>query len=224
VSTTLPAARPTPRRVALALLALTWGCTEPPPPSYQAGIRVESDPGQPLSGAHVSISGTPLGSSDERGSLLVSLTGSPGDVVALDVTCPDGHRAPEQPLSVALRQVAQDGRRPEFRVRCQPLTRTLMVAVRAPNTQNMPLRYLGREIARTDATGTAHALLRVAPGETVTVSLDTSSHEILLPQNPQRTLTMPERDEVVLFDQVFNKPKKHQRRSKTEVPSGPIRI
>jgi hypothetical protein len=212
-------------RRALALVALTAACSEAPPPRFEVALRVESDPGQPLAGARISSAGAVLGSSDERGALSLALAGTPGQVVNLTVTCPEGHRAPPEPLTVALRQLAQDGRRPEFRVRCQPLMRRLVVAVRTHNGADLPLRYLGREIARTDAAGAAHALLRVSPGETVTVSLDTREGDraLLLPANPQRTLTMPARDEIVLFDQAFSSPKKHRRR-KVQLPSGPIRI
>ena len=83
--------------------------------------------------------------------------------------------------------------------------RSLVVAVRAKNGPNLPVKYLGRELARTDAEGVAHALLKVAPSEQVTLVLDTSdpAHERLRPKNPEYTLVMRARDEVAVFDQTF---------------------
>jgi hypothetical protein len=48
-------------------------------------------------------------------------------------------------------------------------------------------------------------LLKVAPGEDLILSLDTSApeHQALRPKSPTLKLTMPDHDEVMLFDQPF---------------------
>jgi hypothetical protein len=102
-----------------------------------------------------------------------------------------------------------------------------VVAVRAVRGPDLPLYYLGREIARTDRHGAAHALLMAAPGDTLSLTLDTSApqHAQLMPQRPELRLTMPEHDDLVVFDQAFTLPKPKPRpRKPPELPSLPQRI
>jgi hypothetical protein len=204
------------RRVALTRLARVAGlacglsaCTPAQGPRYEIVVRVESDPGRPLAGTRLSRGGALLGTSDARGVIALSLAGAAGEAVELEAACPSGHRSPEKPLRVVLRPLAEQGRKAEYHVACPPLLRSLVVSVRAQNGPGLPVKYLGREIARTDGSGAAHALLKVMPEETVTVTLDTSApeHAALMPQNPELKLTMPARDDVVLFDQTFTRPK-----------------
>ena len=54
-------------------------------------------------------------------------------------------RAPDAPLAITLRTRAEEGRRPEVRVRCAPLVRSVVGAVRAENGPNLPVKYLGKE-------------------------------------------------------------------------------
>jgi hypothetical protein len=202
------------------------GCKASASPKYEFLVRVESDPNVPLAGAQLARHGQPLGTSDKKGLIALSIAGVPGETVELDTTCPKGHRAPERPLAITLRALAEEGKRPEYRVSCAPLVRTLVVAVRAENGPHLPVKYLGKEIARTDDAGAAHALLHVSPGDTLTITLDTSGAEAehLLPKNPELRLTAQERDDVVLFDQTFTR--EHERKPKTKhtVSKGPIKM
>jgi hypothetical protein len=209
--------------VVLALLGVA-SCTAAASPQYELFVRVESDPGVPLAGAQVSRHGVPLGTSDKKGVIALSVAGTPGEEVELETTCPAGHAPPNTPLSITLRTLAEEGRRPEYHVSCAPLVRSLVVSVRAQNGPRLPVKYLGKEIARTDNAGAAHALLKVRPGETVTISLDTSAPERsgLMPQNPELKLTAPARDDVVLFDQAFTEAKKAKREKR--VKRGPVPI
>jgi hypothetical protein len=204
----------------LAILLIA-SCAKAPAASYGVSVRAESDPQKPLAHVRITSRGAPLGETDADGLLRFALTGSAGDVVPLETQCPEGHRSPK-PLSVVLRPLA-DGR-PEFRVACQPLTRAIVVAVRAQNGVDLPLRYLGQEIARTDGSGAAHALLDVPPGETVTLTLDTSAQAKLMPQHPELKVVVPERDEIVVFDEKFKLPKPPHKKRPPPEPTGPQRI
>lgn len=193
--------------VAAAACLVSSACARVEPPPHQVLVRVESEPGQPLAGATLSRGVDVLGKSASSGEIALGLRGDAGEVVELLATCPSGFRTPEKPLAIALRPLAQSARKPEYKVSCPPLMRSLVIAVRAPNANNVPLRYLGKEIARTDGSGTAHALLNVSPGEMITVTLDTTGeeHAALMPQQPELKLSMPEHDEVALFDQAFTR-------------------
>jgi hypothetical protein len=208
----------------LAASALLAGCSASQAAPFEVIVRVESDPGEPLTGVSIARDGRTLARSDAQGLASLQLQGARGEQVALQVTCPSGHRSPGKPLAVALKPLL-DGRRPEYHVSCPPLLRSVVVAVRAQNGPNLPVRYLGKEIARTDAAGACHALLKVAPGETVTLTLDTSAQESgkLLPHNPELRLTVPERDEVVVFDQTFTRAAEPSPR-RTKKAHGPTRI
>jgi hypothetical protein len=187
------------------LLGVVFGCTPPEAPRYAVAVRVESDPGQPVDGANVSSAGKALGKTDARGLAVLALTGELGAQVALNVRCPEGFRQPSEGVSVILRPAEPNTPAPEYRVMCPPSLRSLVVSVRAPNAVNVPLRHLGKELARTDAQGAAHALLKLPPGQDLNLVLDTSApeHHALRPRSPSFKLTVPDRDDVVLFDQAF---------------------
>jgi hypothetical protein len=167
-------------------------------------VLAERDPGVPLAGVRLALAGKPVANSDANGRARVSLHGQPGDVFELTVRCPEGFSSPP-PIAVVLRPLAEASKIPEYRAPCAPRTRSLVVAVRAERGPNLPLRYLGREIARTDASGAAHALLEVEPDRPLRFVLDTSApeHAQLRPQDPELKLIMPGRDEVALFEQTF---------------------
>jgi hypothetical protein len=209
----------------LLALALT-ACTEQAQPVFSLQVRVESDPGTPLPGAVLSRAGKQVGQSDAQGLIPLHLSGALGESLTLDVSCPSGFRAPGKPLTVSLRSLIDDKHRPEYRVTCAPELRNLVVTVRAPLAVGVPLRYLGKEVARTDQDGTAHALLRLPPGESVDLLLDTSApeHEGLRPQNPELKLVVPERDDVVLFEQQFRLEQKAEPKARRARPKGPTRI
>jgi hypothetical protein len=196
-------------------------------PNYELTVRAESDPGVPLANVTLSRDGHKIGTTDATGRIAIALTGAPGATVPLTVTCPPGYRSPREPLSALLRALPAGSPKPEYRVTCQPELRSLVISVRAQNGAGLPLKYLGKEIARTDAQGAAHALLKVAPGESVNLVLDTSAPEAqqLRPQNPELRVTVPERDDIVVFEQAFTLPKaKPTRREKKAEPQGPLRI
>ncbi len=201
------------------------GCAEgSPKQQYEFVIRIQGDPGQPLAGATLYRGGEKLGASDTRGTITLAARGSEGESLAFDVRCPEGHRAPGKPLSIVLRRSSQRDRRPEYVVSCPPLKRTLVVAVRADNGPNLPVRHLGREIARTDASGAAHVLLETEAEDSLELTLDTSEHAGLRPSNPSARFAVSARDEVATFNQKFESLKPKTSAVARRAPRGPRRI
>lgn len=178
-------------------------CVAAKPQRTSVMVRAEADPGVPLAAVAVLMDGRKLGTSDVNGALPLALEGPLGETLRLDVSCPSGHRLASSPLRVVLRPV--DGRAPEYRISCPPSRRWVVVAVRAKNAVNVPLRYLDNVIGRTDKDGIAHGLVALAPGERAKFVLDTSAseHKYLRPQSPVLQLTVPDRDEVVMLEQPF---------------------
>lgn len=219
-------------RVALVAFAATAACATASsgaggPQRFEVDVRVESDPGKPLESVGILQGPAELGRSAADGTVRVALQGRNGDVVSLHVACPENYASPDKPLSVTLRPLV-GASTPQYRAQCEPLLRTLVVAVRAKGGADVPIKHMGREIARTDADGTAHALLKVPPTEQVTLVLDTTAqpHERLRPKSPEFTLVMPARDEVAVFEQTFSEAAPPVVRAKPRQPkvNGPIKI
>lgn len=205
---------------------LASACTAAPAPIYPVTVHVESDPGVPLAGASVVSAGNARARSDDQGVAYLTLEGEAGARIPLLVQCPKGFRQPSEALSVVLRAEEPGAPAPEYAVRCPPSLRSLVVSVRAQNAAGVPLLRLGRELVRTDDQGAANALLKLSPGEDLTVVLDTSApeHATLRPRNPSLTLTMPDRDDIVLFDQPFtvDPPRRHTRAAAVHGPPRPL--
>jgi hypothetical protein len=172
---------------------------------FELAVRVESDPGKAIAAARLYQGGTIAAHTAADGIARVVLTGHNGDNVMLRVACPEGYVSPSKPLSISLRPLVSHGLTPTYHASCQPLLRTLVVAVRVKGAAgtNLPLKHLGLEIARTDAEGTAHALLEVPPTESVTLVLDTTDAQRLRPKSPEFRVIMPAHDRIAVFDQAF---------------------
>ncbi len=187
---------------------LVLGCSEPPPQAeeYQLGLTIYGDPGKPVAGARVSQGARPIAESDAEGRVAISSSGSEGQVLAFQVHCPEGYRSPPQPISVVLKRVAESDRRPEYQAHCEPLLRTAVVAVRAEHGPDLPVLYLGREVARTDSSGAAHFMLKSPPDDSIEITLDTSQYPKLRPHNPSARFQVAQRDDVFVFEQTFRAP------------------
>jgi hypothetical protein len=199
--------------------------TEPPPSSHYAFlVHVVSDPGKALAGATVTSGGKVLGTSGADGLVRLEAGGTEGTRLSLQVTCPEGHKAPAEPLSIVLRTVSEREKRPEYPVACTPMNRSVVVAVRADGGPNLPVLYLGHEVARTDESGAAHVKLDVAPGETLEIVLDTSAVPGLRPSSPSARFRIGNQDEVFVMNQTFEAPKHKVAKKKPPPPEGPIEI
>lgn len=191
---------------------------EPPPPApYEVVVKVDSDPGRPLPGADVLLQNTRVASTGTDGSATLKLKGTEGETMLFQIKCPEGFQSPSKPIAVTLRRIASPSVRPEYAASCPPATRTIVVAVRAENGPNLPVLYLGREVAKTDESGAAHVLLTLKPDDTFQLMLKTDGEggERLRPQNPMATFVVKGVDDVLTFDQAFVVERKRVR------PSGP---
>ena len=194
---------------------------------YELVVRVESDPGKPLAGAEIFYESRRIGSSGEDGQVMVAVKGVEGSVLRFLVRCPAGYTSPAATLQVKLRRSSDSSRRPEYSATCAPLSRTLVVAIRSGRGANLPVRYLGQEIARTDEAGTAHVVFRGAPSDKLELVLDTTQAPALRPQNPSARFEIPQRDDIQLFDQDFvvERPRrKGGGGSRPTKSNGPVRI
>lgn len=189
-------------------LATVFGCAvrANEPKTYGISVLVEADPQTPLAGAVVLRDGVNLATTGANGRATVQLRGAEGELIQVNVRCPAGYTSPSLPLEISLRSQAGTERLPSYRVSCPPETRNVVVAVRATNGADLPVRYLGKEVARTDASGAAHVALRLRPGERFELSLDTAPKPTLLPKSPSAVFVTPDHDELLVFEQRFTAP------------------
>jgi hypothetical protein len=168
-------------------------------------VRVERSPGEPLAGAVVGAGDLRPTTTNKEGRAMLTLVGKQGQRAELTVRCPEGYRSPPGPVPVTLERFEDDTKAPEYEytVRCPPIMRRIVVAVRADNGSNLPVLCMNQVVARTDVAGAAHFTAEVSPGARFEVSLDTSDRPELHPQNPSTTFSAPEDDAVLLFDQPF---------------------
>jgi hypothetical protein len=194
--------------------------------TFNVAIQVESDVGVPLAGARILRDNREQGVTAADGGLRLALKGHEGDVAALRVACPEDYASPDAAISISLRTLAGSNSVPRYKAMCPPLLRSLVVAVRTQHASGLPVTFRGREIARTDQTGTTHVLLRVPPKEQIALTLDTSAEPHLRPKNPELTVDMPPQDKIVLFDKTFTReqpPAPKVRRSAPK-PVGPVKV
>ncbi len=220
-------------RGAAILLALGGGGAPALPEVVHMPVTfvAESDPGEPLAGVRITAGEHDLGLTDERGTIASALDGPPGSRVPIAAACPEGHReaAPVAPI-VVQPAMTLSGAIDELRVRirCAPTERTVALLVHTHGEADVPVRALGREVARTGPGGVAHAVLRVAPGTTVRASLDLSERADLEGAAIEHIVEVGDRDEVVVLDQALTRRARrstHRRRAEpeasVEAPSDP---
>jgi hypothetical protein len=188
-------------------------------------VKVTGDPDQAVKGAKVLYTGKPIATTDEKGLAKLDLTGREGDSYAVTISCPQGYTSPTKGETITVRRQTDPSKLPEYDVTCEPSSRTVVVTVRADNGANLPVLYLGREVARTDSSGAAHVLLKdVKRDDSVALTISTAGkgQEDLRPQNPTANFTIKGQDDVFLFDQPFTLEKKKAKA--VWRPSGPKKI
>ena len=186
--------------------SLSSGCSPASPRMFwqEAIVRVESDPGVPLASAAVLFDGKRLTETNVDGSARLRMAGREGDVFRIGVVCPDGFNAAGAPdFDVVVQSTESATRVPEFSSRCGRATRRAVVALRASNGPNLPVLYLGKPVAKTDASGAATVALDVRPGSDVELVLDTHAAKKIHPQNPVLGFKAEDKDDVVFLDQAF---------------------
>jgi hypothetical protein len=194
--------------LALAVTACQGLDVKPQPP-FELLVHVESDPGRALAGAVAVVNGRERGTTQADGRARLSFVGNEGDTFDLWVRCPEGYTSPTKPVAASLRRLAEPSRLPEYDATCPPNQRAVVVAIRADNGANLPILYLNREVARTDASGAAHVLLPAKPGDSFELMIGTGErgNEKLRPQNPSQPFIVRGQDEVFLFEQRFTRDK-----------------
>jgi hypothetical protein len=182
------------------------GVSAPPKPPLEVVVRVESDPNQPLAGAEVVFNGKVIATTDDEGGAKLSLQGNEGDAYEVNVRCPDGFQSPTKSLVIPLHRLVDNSMPPEYDVQCPPTKRTAVVAIRAENGANVPVVYLGRVLARLDASGAATVMLEnLDADQSFDLTLDTSEkgNEQLRPQSPSNSFSLKSGDDVLSWDAKF---------------------
>lgn len=166
-------------------------------------FSVTTDEGEPLPAVSVRLDDEEVGVTNARGSLRSVVHGFPGELREVHVSCPKDYAAPDKAPTVHLRQVMDASgtiAASEVRLTCTPKTRAVALVVRTPGLANVPVMVYGREIARTDKEGTAHALVKSEPKKDLRVVLDTSAYPRVLPANPHMDVRVGTTDDVVVFN------------------------
>ena len=193
----------------LLFVFVLGGCSkvvgEEPTYTFDLTVRVASDDAAPVARAQIVTGWAAPVTTDADGEAPVRVVGHDGDRRSFDVRCPKDFQSPATPLVVTLHRVAEGSRRPLYEATCTPLTREVVVAVRLEHGANLPVEYLGEEVARTDASGAAHFVVHAVPGEPFRVSVNTEQDEDLRPVNPQREMSVGAADDIVVFDQKFSR-------------------
>jgi hypothetical protein len=186
----------------LPLAALGCNLKPEPIPPFEIVVRVSSDPGHPLPGATVMKGGKEGPQTGIDGKVSVKIAGMEGETVDLMIRCPADYVSPTRPISVLLRRNTGT-KLPEYETACPPAMRHLVVAVRADNGGNLPVKVLDRVVGYTDPNGAFTYALPLRPGDGIEMVLDTTNAPLLSPKNPSTLLTMKAYDDVVTFDQKF---------------------
>jgi hypothetical protein len=191
-----------------------------PPSAFPVTVVTRESGQQPLAGVRLFRGKTEVGTSDANGYVTLDLKGAEGSTVSLSVRCPEDFASPEKPITVGLRKMTAGSPRPLFDAECVPVSRSIVVGVRAENGPNLPIVRLNRTIGRTDAFGFAHLLVQAAPEEQVTLTLDTSANSALKPASPALTFVAQDRNEMVLLDHKFTivRPAVRNAKPKPNVP------
>jgi len=182
------------------------GVAPAPDHPFPLAVLVTSDRGRPVARAKAVLKARTVGTTDSDGFVKVEVVGSESDTIALSIQCPEGFQSPEQPIVVGLRRLAPGSPPPKFEARCTPLIRTTVVGLRTEKGRSLPILYLGRQVALTDASGAAHFLLPLKPNEHVELTVSTAEKgaERLRPKNPRLTFISKDQDDVVLLEQRFS--------------------
>jgi hypothetical protein len=187
--------------VGLALFGAT-GCSSPPAPPATVFIRVLDETKAPVLGAQIVTRGEVVTATDKDGHAEISLTGREGTSFEVEVRCPALYRSPGAPL-VVRRMLTNEA--PEYVARCSRLRHTLAVTIHTTGGSNMPILHLGKEVARTDETGTARVVIEGQVQERIDLTIDTSDPKFakLHPQNPLASFEIGQKDDAQAFEMKF---------------------
>ena len=178
--------------------------------TFPIALTAATDDGEPLADVEFSLAeGALTGKTDQNGLLQLTVDRPEGTVLPVKATCPEGYdEAPSlSPLTLRSFQPLQ-GATADIRlsIECTPSYRTVAVLVRAPDIGDLPILVNEIEKTRTDASGAAHLVAPLPARTSFRVTIDTTSRPDIRPISPSRAFTVPESDEIFVFDQVFQVP------------------
>ncbi len=189
---------------------------DPPPPPFEVDIIVSQDKDVPLADASIQRNNREVGKSDAKGKAVLKITGAEGDSFDLYVKCPTGYASPDRPVTIRLQRLAE-GRAPEYPVMCPPSERKVVVVLTAydqtssklDGVGNIPVMYLGKQVATLDPSGATTFMLTAHPGDHLEFTLDTHDkrYELFKPQNPTLQLDVQPKDHIYPLEQPFTKDK-----------------
>ncbi|WP_394847135.1 hypothetical protein LZC95_06655 [Pendulispora brunnea] len=215
------------RTTTIALLGIlfvtaTAACGEPPaPPATAVLIRAQAENGSPVGGVEVFTGPRLVARTEADGRARLDVRGAEGETFSVQVRCPSGFRSPTAPLPIRNFDVGSSTPA-EYSVMCRSLRHTLVVAVRASDGPNLPVFYLGKEVARTDRSGSAHVSMDMEVHDRAQLVLGTGGkeNEKIHPQNPAATFEMPDHDDIQVFEMKFTRDKPKVVRKPR--PAGPV--
>ena len=192
--------------IALGLLVClgATGCKQEPQRAmrqYPVTFNATTEDGELLADVTITTGHTNLGSTDQKGRLRALLKGFEGQEQKFEVTCPTGYSSSEADApAIQLRShTGGSSAASEVVVRCHAEQRLAAVLVSTPGLEGLPVLVHGREVARTDAFGTAHVALTGLPQTPMRVMIDTSSRPRITPASPHKDVRLSGRDEIVVF-------------------------
>jgi hypothetical protein len=207
---------------ALALSSAMVACTPPPPAPVNVAVRVVADTGAPVERARLLSGSATVALTDATGVAHIAVNGLEGQTFQVDVKCPAGFRSPVEPLLVRRFNIAATTD-PEYRVSCQSTRHSMVIVVRADGGPDLPVIYLGKEIARTDSSGAASVMMEMDVHDRVELTLSTAGKEKekIHPQNPVAVFEMADHEDVQVFAVAFTRDKKKPPRAAAP-PRGPV--
>jgi len=196
---------------ALAALATSGvavaGCEPPPPPAVTITVHTRTETGTAVADAAVFAGPTLVARTDREGLARLDIRGAEGETFYVRVDCPTGYRSPTEPLSVRRLGIAAATAAPRYDVVCHELRHTMVIGVRAEGGPDLPILYLGKEVARTDRSGAAHVTVAMDVHERIELTIATAGkdNEKIHPQNPVAVFEMPDHDDIQLFPVTFTR-------------------
>jgi hypothetical protein len=220
-------------KLVLAFFLFSACSSQGGPQSIALIVEVVDDQDRPFSGALVFIEERNYGTTDDRGRMTAQLNGPEGRRFGIRVSCPNGwivENEKQRELNVRfLRPIDRKNAVPapmDVLFRCVPVTRKIVLLVRADGQAGLPIKAMGRELAMTDGKGVAQSVIEGMPGDEIEIEIDTSDNPELRPSMPSRRFTMPMRNQILIFDQRFESKQSNSRktRRRQRKHAGPKRI
>lgn len=224
------------RSLAICLL-LAAACATPEPATLTRAIelRATTRSGAALPGVRAWLDGVLLGETQSDGLLRGTLRGRVHQRVVLSWACPAAHEPASEQRELAIDAEAPsqgDGAATpraalKLEARCAPLDIEAALVVRASGAppEGLPVIVRDEVVARTDADGLAHVLLRARRGSSLAVALDTRQHPKLVPASPIETFQLGSDDTILLLDRKLETPRPKSKPAHGKKPKEPpIRV